>query len=56
MFITCTSGFWNKEPVKNSIRYEEAKHVAMALKTMIYSARLFSQFPEEQKVAVRSLT
>ncbi|KAJ5775585.1 uncharacterized protein N7511_000596 [Penicillium nucicola] len=40
---------WYMTDVKNSMRYEEAKHVAMALKTMIYSARLFSQYPEEQR-------
>ncbi|KAJ5104697.1 hypothetical protein NUU61_002044 [Penicillium alfredii] len=40
---------WYMTDVKNSMKYEEAKHVAMALKTMIYSARLCSQFPEEQR-------
>ena len=40
---------WYMTDVKNSMKYEEAKHVAMALKTMIYSARLFSQYPEEQR-------
>ncbi|QQK43313.1 Chromatin assembly factor 1 subunit A [Penicillium digitatum] len=52
--LTATFGkirdkMWYMSDVKNSIRYEEAKHVAMALKTMIYSARLFSQCPEEQR-------
>jgi chromatin assembly factor 1 subunit A len=40
---------WYMTDVKNSMKYEEAKHVAMALKTMVYSARLFSQYPEEQR-------
>jgi hypothetical protein len=40
---------WYMTDVKNSMKYEEAKHVAMALKTMIYSAQLFSQYPEEQR-------
>ncbi|KAJ5512452.1 hypothetical protein N7463_002004 [Penicillium fimorum] len=48
-FCKIRDKMWYMNDVKNSIRYEEAKHVAMALKTMIYSARLFSQFPEEQR-------
>ncbi|CAG7961104.1 unnamed protein product [Penicillium nalgiovense] len=48
-FCRIRDKMWYMNDVKNSIRYEEAKHVAMALKTMIYSARLFSQFPEEQR-------
>ncbi|GAB1202272.1 hypothetical protein APSETT445_000883 [Aspergillus pseudonomiae] len=38
---------WYMTDVKNSKRYEEAKHVALALKTMIYSARLYKQTPNE---------
>ncbi|KAJ5518152.1 hypothetical protein N7453_000574 [Penicillium expansum] len=48
-FCKIRDKMWYMNDVKNSIRYEEAKHVAMALKTMIYSARLFNQFPEEQR-------
>lgn len=32
---------WYMTDVKNSMRYEDAKHLALALKTMVYSARLF---------------
>ena len=38
---------WYMTDVKNSMRYEEAKHVALALKTMIYSAQLFQQTQRE---------
>ncbi|KAJ5620883.1 hypothetical protein N7510_004867 [Penicillium lagena] len=40
---------WYMTDVKNSMRYEDAKHVAMALKTMIYSARLFNHFPDDSR-------
>lgn len=40
---------WYMTDVKNSMRYEEAKHVAIALKTMSHSARLFNQRPEENR-------
>ncbi|KAA8643080.1 uncharacterized protein ATNIH1004_009842 [Aspergillus tanneri] len=36
---------WYMTDVKNSMRYEDAKHVALALKTMVYSARLYKQAP-----------
>ncbi|KAJ5146176.1 uncharacterized protein N7515_000740 [Penicillium bovifimosum] len=49
IFCKIRDKMWYMTDVKNSMKYEEAKHVAMALKTMIYSARLFSQFPEEQR-------
>ncbi|CAG8284258.1 unnamed protein product [Penicillium olsonii] len=48
-FSKIRNKMWYMTDVKNSVKYEEAKHVAMALKTMIYSARLFSQYPEEQR-------
>ncbi|PWY79573.1 hypothetical protein BO70DRAFT_397056 [Aspergillus heteromorphus CBS 117.55] len=38
---------WYMTDVRNSMRYEDAKHVALALKTMIYSARLYKQAPNE---------
>ncbi|KAH8434617.1 uncharacterized protein LDX57_012259 [Aspergillus melleus] len=38
---------WYITDVRNSMRYEDAKHVALALKTMIYSARLPKQTPNE---------
>lgn len=37
---------WYMTDVKNSMRYEDAKNVALALKTMIYSA-LYQQTPTE---------
>ncbi|KAE8307981.1 hypothetical protein BDV41DRAFT_24651 [Aspergillus transmontanensis] len=40
---------WYMTDVKNSKRYEEAKHVALALKTMIYSARLYKQTPNDSR-------
>lgn len=40
---------WYMTDVKNSMRYEDAKHVALALKTMIYSARLFKQPQNEPR-------
>lgn len=36
---------WYMTDVKNSMRYEDARNVALALKTMIYSARLFKHAP-----------
>lgn len=47
---------WYMTDVNNSKQYEEARHVAMALKTMIYSARPFDA-PEESRArtAARSL-
>ena len=48
-FFKIRDKMWYMTDVKNSMKYEEAKHVAMALKTMIYSARLFGQYPEEQR-------
>ncbi|KAJ6002229.1 hypothetical protein N7522_007456 [Penicillium canescens] len=48
-FFKIRDKMWYMTDVKNSMKYEEAKHVAMALKTMVYSARLFSQYPEEQR-------
>ena len=48
-FTKIRDKMWYMTDVKNSMKYEETKHVAMALKTMIYSARLFSQYPEEQR-------
>lgn len=48
-FCKIRDKMWYMTDVKNSMKYEEAKHVAMALKTMIYSARLLSQYPEEQR-------
>ncbi|RAL07008.1 uncharacterized protein BO97DRAFT_447202 [Aspergillus homomorphus CBS 101889] len=38
---------WYMTDVKNSMRYEDAKNVALALKTMIYSARLHRQTPND---------
>ncbi|RAH85124.1 hypothetical protein BO86DRAFT_213714 [Aspergillus japonicus CBS 114.51] len=38
---------WYMTDVKNSMRYEDAKNVALALKTMIYSARPHKQTPYE---------
>ncbi|RAH62582.1 hypothetical protein BO85DRAFT_3086 [Aspergillus piperis CBS 112811] len=38
---------WYMTDVKHSMRYEDAKHVALALKTMIYSARLYRQAPSD---------
>lgn len=38
---------WYMTDVKNSMKYEDAKHVALALKTMVYSARLFKQTQSE---------
>lgn len=38
---------WYITDVRNSMRYEDAKHVALALKTMIHSARLNKQTPNE---------
>ncbi|KAJ5182924.1 Chromatin assembly factor 1 subunit A [Penicillium capsulatum] len=40
---------WYMTDVKNSMKYEEARHVAMALKTMIYSARPSLDLPEEPR-------
>ncbi|KAL4894570.1 hypothetical protein BDV59DRAFT_200907 [Aspergillus ambiguus] len=38
---------WYMTDVKNSMRYEDAKNVALALKTMRYSARLYRQMSNE---------
>lgn len=48
---------WYMTDVKNSMRYEEARHVAMALKTMVYSARPYLDMPEEprSRTGARSL-
>ncbi|KAJ5995201.1 hypothetical protein N7481_002178 [Penicillium waksmanii] len=48
---------WYMTDVKNSMRYEEARHVAMALKTMIYSSRPYFDMPEEprSRTGARSL-
>lgn len=48
---------WYMTDVKNSMRYEEARHVAMALKTMIYSARLYDDDPQDtcSRTGARSL-
>ncbi|KAJ5176801.1 uncharacterized protein N7482_002678, partial [Penicillium canariense] len=48
---------WYMTDVKNSMRYEEARNVAMALKTMIYSARPSIEMPEEprSRTGARSL-
>lgn len=40
---------WYMTDVKNSMRYEEARNVAMALKTMIYSARPYSESSEDTR-------
>ena len=40
---------WYMTDVKNSMRYEDAKNVALALKTMIYSARLYKNAPKESR-------
>ncbi|EYE95799.1 uncharacterized protein EURHEDRAFT_454525 [Aspergillus ruber CBS 135680] len=40
---------WYMTDVKNSMRYEDAKNVALALKTMIYSARLYKKAPTESR-------
>lgn len=40
---------WYMTDVKNSMRYEEARHVAMALKNMIYSSRPYLDMPEEPR-------
>ena len=40
---------WYMTDVKNSMRYEEAKHVAMALKNMVFSARPPVNMPEEPR-------
>ncbi|KAJ5894574.1 hypothetical protein N7495_006265 [Penicillium taxi] len=40
---------WYMTDVKNSNRYEEARHVAMALKTMIYSPRSSAAMPDESR-------
>ena len=43
---------WYMTDVKNSMRYEDAKNVALALKTMIYSACLYQQAPNEGRTRV----
>lgn len=40
---------WFLTDVKNSMRYEDAKNVALALKTMIYSACLNEQVPDDRR-------
>lgn len=40
---------WYMTDVKNSMRYEDAKHLALALKTMVYSARLFKNAPADSR-------
>lgn len=40
---------WYMTDVKHSMRYEDAKNVALALKTMIYSAYLDEQAPNERR-------
>lgn len=40
---------WYMTDVKNSMRYEEARHVAMALKTMVYSAQLANGMSEDTR-------
>lgn len=46
---------WYMTDVKNSMRYEEARHVAMALKTMIYSARMSADYDDTRSRGARSL-
>lgn len=48
---------WYMTDVKNSMRYEEARHVAMALKTMVYSSRPCFDMHEEprSRAGARSL-
>jgi len=46
---------WYMTDVKNSMRYEEARHVAMALKTMIYSARMSADNDDTRSRGARSL-
>lgn len=41
---------WYMTDVKNSKRYEEARSVALALKTMVHSARLFRQSQNEPRM------
>ena len=40
---------WYMTDVKNSMKYEEARHEAMTLKTMIYPARPYLDVPEEPR-------
>lgn len=47
---------WYMTDVKNSMRYEDAKNVALALKTMVYSARLFKHAPHAAETRSRGST
>ena len=47
---------WYMTDVKNSMRYEDAKNVALALKTMVYSARLFKHAPPAAESRARGST
>jgi chromatin assembly factor 1 subunit A len=40
---------WYMTDVKNSMRYEDARNVALALKTMVYSARLYQPIPANER-------
>lgn len=40
---------WYMTDVKNSMRYEDARNVALALKTMVYSARLYQPTPTNER-------
>ncbi|RHZ56694.1 uncharacterized protein CDV56_107677 [Aspergillus thermomutatus] len=40
---------WYMTDVKNSMRYEDARNVALALKTMVYSARLYQPIPTNER-------
>lgn len=46
---------WYMTDVKNSLRYEDAKNVALALKTMIHSARLYKNTESRSRGSARSL-
>ncbi|KAJ5323746.1 hypothetical protein N7476_002346 [Penicillium atrosanguineum] len=46
---------WYMTDVKNSMRYEEARHVAMALKTMVYPARMPVDYEDTRSRGARSL-
>ncbi|KAJ5665271.1 uncharacterized protein N7477_007719 [Penicillium maclennaniae] len=46
---------WYMTDVKNSMRYEEARHVAMALKTMVYPARTPAEYEDSRSRGARSL-
>ncbi|KAF4235663.1 hypothetical protein CNMCM8980_008906 [Aspergillus fumigatiaffinis] len=40
---------WYMTDVKNSMRYEDARNVALALKTMVYSARLYQPISTNER-------